>query len=221
MRILFVVSLLLGVIACQGEKPKAPASKSGPSEYGIEATSPDGSPVVMDISESPSLGNPGAEVVVVEYTNFFCKPCARMAKTLNALAKEHPEEIQLIFKHGLLGDPARSYPVHEAAQAAYAQGKFWEYKELLFSHQMAYSPEELKSYAKEAGLDLERFTRDLATHAHRGVVERDFYEAELFGHRGTPVVYINGKGYFGVSDVEVRATIEAALREACGADLSC
>jgi protein-disulfide isomerase len=217
--------LVLGLIfaACQQKADAPPAPQaSAAGELSLEVNPLGGGPSApIDISGSPVMGPEGAKLTIVEFTNFRCKPCSRMSKVIGAFAKEHPKEVRVIFKHGLLGDPGASFPVHEAAQAAQEQGKFWEFEELLFSKQMAFSTMQLQSYAAIAGLDSVRFNQDTASQRWRPIVERDFYEADLLGHRGTPVVYVNGQGYFGVSDSEMKAKLEAMLSGSCVAGQTC
>jgi protein-disulfide isomerase len=216
--VVFGVLAALPLVGCNRAKEAAPRQQT---ESGLEVTPVGGGEAIpIDLEGAPARGGSEARIVIVEYSNFRCKPCAKMARTLSGLAAENPGRLRLIFKHGLLGEAAASYLVHEAAQAAAAQGKFWEYEELLFSRQMAFSEGELKGYAAEVGLDVPRFEKELASHVHRGAVDRDFYEADLLGHKGTPVIYVNGRGYFGLSDAEIKQKVEAALAE-CKAERSC
>ncbi len=79
----------------------------------------------------------------------------------------------------------------EAALAAKAQGKFWEYADLLFKNQRALSREDLERYAQQLGLDMDRFRKDLDTHAHAAQIDRDLAEARKAGVRGTPTFVVN------------------------------
>jgi protein-disulfide isomerase len=157
------------------------------------------------------MGASAPKVTVVEFSNFRCRPCGEMSNSIRALAKEYPNDLRLIFKHGLLGEATYSYEVHEAAQAANAQGKFWEYAEVLFSKQMAFSNQQLRAYTQLSGVDPLLWGKDMAKQKYRAVIERDFYEADLLQHKGTPVIYINGVGYFGLPKEQIVAKIKEAL----------
>src|SRR5262245_49702286 len=132
MRALLPVLLLCLVSFSCSEKKAAPspALPTGVALESLEVTPPVGGQAMpIDLAGSPERGSTSAKVVVVEYSNFRCRPCSRMSKTLTAVAARHPEEVLLVFKHGLLGEASQSLYIHEAAQAAAAQGKFWEYEE--------------------------------------------------------------------------------------------
>ena len=109
-----------------------------------------------------------------------------------------------------------------AARAAQAQGRVWEYHDLLYHNQSSgnsggYSTENLVELAREAGLDVEKFEEDLKSGRYEGVVQADFREAQQRGVSGTPTFVINGTVIVGLQPVEVfERTIERAKREAGG-----
>jgi protein-disulfide isomerase len=105
-----------------------------------------------------------------------------------------------------------------AARAAQAQGKFWEYHDLLYENQSSgFSDENLQALAKEAGLDAERFERDYEDAGSAGLVQRDFREGQRLGVNGTPTFVINDRVLVGLQPVGVfEKTIEDARREAEG-----
>ncbi|MET0411205.1 MAG: thioredoxin domain-containing protein, partial [Polyangiaceae bacterium] len=99
----------------------------------------------------------------------------------------------------------------EAAEAAAAQGKFWEMHDLLFEHQNALEDIDLVAYAQRLNLDLTRFTADLRDRTHRKHVHED----ELGGVRSkvisTPTFFVNGVRYVDTPDLErLSAAIERA-----------
>jgi protein-disulfide isomerase len=103
-----------------------------------------------------------------------------------------------------------------AARAAQAQGKFWEYHDLLYENQFAgFSDERLVELAREAGLDVEKFESDLASGRYEEAVARDFQEGQRMGVPGTPTFIINGEVLVGSQPVEVfEDAIERAKEEA-------
>ena len=109
-----------------------------------------------------------------------------------------------------------------AARAAQAQGKFWEYHDLLYHNQSSgnsggYSDEVLVALAREAGLDVEQFEEDLKRGRYEPVVQADFQEAQQRGISGTPMFVVNGRVLAGLQPLEVfERTIERAKREAGG-----
>ncbi len=109
-----------------------------------------------------------------------------------------------------------------AARAAQAQGRFWEYHDLLYRNQSSgnsggYSYENLIALAHEAELDVGRFEEDLRSGRYEPVVEADFREAQQQGISGTPTFVVNGTVIAGLQPLEVfERTIERARREAGG-----
>ena len=103
-----------------------------------------------------------------------------------------------------------------AARAAQAQGKFWEYHDLLYENQSSgFSEGRLVELAREAGLDVEKFESDLASGRYQEAVARDFEEAQQVGISGTPTFVINGEVLAGFQPLGVFGdAIERAKREA-------
>lgn len=105
-----------------------------------------------------------------------------------------------------------------AARAAQAQGKFWEYHDLLYEEQASgYSDENLISYAKEVGLDTKRFGADYESSRYAGLVQADFQRGQSIGVNGTPTFFINDQVLVGLQPLGVfESAIEDARREAEG-----
>ncbi len=101
----------------------------------------------------------------------------------------------------------------EAAEAAGAQGRFWEMHHRLFAHQQALDDAHLRQYAEDLGLDTARFTRDVSGHAYAARVQEDMAGGLRSGVQGTPTFYINGEQYEDAYDSE---TLAAALERAAG-----
>jgi protein-disulfide isomerase len=99
----------------------------------------------------------------------------------------------------------------EAAEAAGAQGKFWEMHDLMLEHQDALRPKDLVGYAEELGLDTERFRDDLHAHKWGWRVARDVESAELSGVSGTPTFFVNGRRHEGAYD---EASLASAVKAA-------
>jgi protein-disulfide isomerase len=105
-----------------------------------------------------------------------------------------------------------------AARAAQAQGRFWEYHDLLYDSQFSgYSDENLMALAKETGLDIPQFESDYENARYEPSVRADFQKGLDLGVNGTPTFFINGKMLVGLQPVGVfEDTIEDARREAAG-----
>jgi protein-disulfide isomerase len=120
-----------------------------------------------------------------------------------------------------LGEESRRAAV--AARAAQEQGKFWEYHDLLYENQGsknagAFSDESLIGFAREAGLDVERFESSFKGGKYEDIVEQVFREAQDAGIQGTPTFLINGRILVGAQPLEVfEQMLEEELRKAEGA----
>ena len=99
----------------------------------------------------------------------------------------------------------------EAAEAAGAQGAFWEMHDRLLGHQDELTPRDLRRYAEELGLDVERFWDELRRREHAERVAEDVASADASGVAGTPSFFINGRRHQGAYDVD---TLRAAVRAA-------
>jgi protein-disulfide isomerase len=98
-----------------------------------------------------------------------------------------------------------------AAEAAAAQGAFWEMHDLLLDHQDALRPADIIRYAEQLGLDIEHFSSQLREHIGANRVAEDVNSADLSGVSGTPTFFINGRRHYGAYDT---ATLSAAVRAA-------
>jgi len=156
-------------------------------------------------------GPEDAPVTLVEYGDFQCPYCGRAESVVRELLTEIGD-LRYVWRHLPLTDVHPDAQLAaEAAEAAGAQGRFWEMHDLLLWHQDALRPPDLASYAAELGLDVERFSDDLRRHAWTGRVAEDVDSADLSAVSGTPTFFINGVRHQGAYDVE---TLTAAVRAA-------
>jgi protein-disulfide isomerase len=163
-------------------------------------------------SEDHVLGDQDAEVTVIQYGDYQCPYTARAHEVLTGLRDQHGDRLCLVYRHLPLSHlhPAAELAA-EAAEAAAAQGKFWEMHGALFENQSRLSPETLTGLADDLGLDGERLGDDLAERRHRPRVEADAKQAAQLGAHQTPTFFINGERHHGDSD---RASLAAAIAKA-------
>jgi protein-disulfide isomerase len=115
-----------------------------------------------------------------------------------------------VFKQFPLDSHADAEFGAEAALAAQAQGKFWEMHDRLYGGFPDISRKTVMKYAKEIGLDMNRFTADLDGHKFRARVHFEEQEGEAAGVGGTPTFFINGKKYNGIFDL---ATVTPIIKK--------
>jgi len=96
---------------------------------------------------------------------------------------------------------------HAASVAAQKQGKFWEFHDKLFANQRQIKPDNLKQYAQELGLDMERFEKDMLDLANKKLIDADMAEAKSMGVTGTPGFFVNGRFLRGAKPFEAFAKL--------------
>jgi protein-disulfide isomerase len=148
-------------------------------------------------------GPQSAPVTLLEYGNFECIHCGGAYPVIKEVEKLLGDNLRFVFRHF---PTVRTHPhslrAAEAAEAAGAQGKFWEMHDQLFTHQQALEDHDLSRYASHIGLD-ERFARVMAENTFLKQIEAD-YQRSLFDEHvtGTPTFYINAERYTGATNVE-------------------
>ncbi len=117
----------------------------------------------------------------------------RVGPTLDQIMKDYPDSVRMVFKMHPLAIHPNATPAAEAALAAAAQGKFLEMHHKLLQNPQKLTRETFLVIAKEIGLDVDRFTKDLDTHAYEAAIRKDTKEAEEIGATGTPASFVNGR----------------------------
>jgi protein-disulfide isomerase len=138
-------------------------------------------------------GHADAPVTLVQYGDYECPYCGEAYPIIKEIQSEMGERLRFVFRNFPI---STSHPhaeqAAEAAEAANAQGKFWEMHDLLYERQQNLTNEDLHRYAEELGLDVERFDKEMAEHVQAQRVHEDFMSGVRSGVNGTPTFYING-----------------------------
>jgi protein-disulfide isomerase len=142
---------------------------------------------------SPSVGPANAKVTILHYFDYQCPFCARIVPTLDQIMKEYPEDVRIVYKMHPLSMHPNAGPAAEAAMAAAAQGKFMEMDKKLFENQQKLTRENFIAYAKEIGLDVDKFTKDIDSNAYAADIAAQSKEVEDIGSTGTPATFVNGR----------------------------
>jgi Na+/H+ antiporter NhaA len=171
--------------------------------------------VPVDGGRDHVRGPAEAPVTLVEYADFECPFCGRSEPVVRALLAEFGDELRYVFRHLPLTDVhPHAELAAEAAEAAAAQGRFWDLHDLLFEHQDELEPHELVRHARELGLDVGRFVEELRARVHRARVLEDIESADASGVAGTPTFFVNGRRHHGAYDL---ATLSQLVRAAAAA----
>jgi len=169
-----------------------------------------GGHLTLPVGERDHVRGPSnAPVTLVEYGDYECPHCGRAYPIVKAVQGRVGNELRFVFRNFPLRE---SHPhaqrAAESAEAAGAQGRFWEMHDRLFERQFALDDEYLIEYAGDLGLDVERFRAELVGRVYEPRVREDFRSGVRSGVNGTPTFFINGVRYDGAWDEE---TLVAAI----------
>jgi diadenylate cyclase len=165
-------------------------------------------------------GPEDAPVTLVKYGDYECPYCGQLHPVLEELRERSGERVRFVFRHFPLDSAhPRARRAALAAEAAASQGRFWEMHDLLYENQDELGDEDLRRYAAELGLDLQRFEADMANDDHAWRIEEDRLGGERAGVGGTPALFVNGARYSGPMDLDgLLAAVEEAA-DATGSSL--
>jgi len=148
--------------------------------------------------EDHVLGAPDAPAVLVEYGDYECPFCGQAYWEVKELSQALGDRLCFVFRNFPL---TQAHPdaelAAEAAEAAGAQGRFWEMHDLLYEHQESLEVGSLLAYAETLQLDLRVFSDDVGGHRFQDRVRRDFLGGARSGVNGTPTFFVNGHRHDG------------------------
>ncbi|MGY2873169.1 Na+/H+ antiporter NhaA [Marmoricola sp. URHA0025 HA25] len=167
--------------------------------------------VEVDPERDHVRGPKDAAVTVVEYGDFQCPYCGRAEPAVRAILGD--TDVRFVWRHLPLTDVhPEAELAAQAAEAAGAQGRFWEMHDLLLAHQDHLRKADLLSYAEQLGLDVPRFGKELYSHAHLARVGQDVESADISGVSGTPTFFVDGRRQYGAFDAASLTSAIAAAR---------
>jgi Na+/H+ antiporter NhaA len=150
-------------------------------------------------------------VTVVEYGDFECPYCGEAEPVIRELLADYGD-VHYVWRHLPLTDVhPHAQLAAEGSEAAARQGRFWEMHDLLLEHQGALTARDLRGYAAELGLNVDKFSDDLRHHKGASKIASDVDSADLSRVSGTPTFFINGLRHHGAYDI---ANLSAAVRAA-------
>jgi protein-disulfide isomerase len=165
----------------------------------------------ISVDDDPARGEATAPVTIVEFTDYQCPSCAAMQPVLDEVLKSYGNKVRFVVRDFPLLAHANARKAAEAANAANAQGKFWEYTLLLFKHQKELDVPSLKKYASDLGLNRTLFDAALDSGKYSAEVRHDMDDGEKYGIDSTPTIFINGAALTVLSSEGLRAAIDKAL----------
>ena len=169
--------------------------------------------LVNPVSDTDHIqGVPDAAVTLLEYGDYQCPYCGAAYPIIKAVQKRLGASLRFVFRNFPLNQ-AHPYAelAAESAEAASAQGKFWEMHDALYEHQTELGQPLIETLVKRLKLDSKRFAADLESRKFQAHVKHDFMGGVRSGVNGTPGFFINGERY---DDSWDEAPLTAALLKA-------
>jgi protein-disulfide isomerase len=172
--------------------------------------------LAVPVSKRDHIRGPfNAPATLLEYGDYECPFCAEAHFVVQAVQAALGDQMRFVFRNfPLTNVHPHAERAAEAAEAAGAQGKFWEMHDILFENQSALEDEDLAGYAAALELDVPRFIKELMAGVYAPRVREDFRSGVRSGVNGTPSFFINDFRYDGPRDPEALA---AALLETAAA----
>lgn len=163
-------------------------------------------------SADHAIGPAEAPVTIVEYGDYECPDCGRAFPIINRMLDEMDERLRFVFRHFPLSSVHPNAAIAaQAAEAAAAQGRFWEMHNLLYENQDGLGVPDLMRYALRAGLEVYRFNADMASERFARIVKAHYDGGVRSGVKGTPTLFINGRRYAGSLEFDALTTAARQL----------
>lgn len=155
--------------------------------------------LAVPVSERDHIQGPAtAAVTLVQYGDYECPYTRRSTWVVQAIQQQLGEQLRFVYRNFPLTE-IHPHALHAAlaAEAAAAQGKFWEMHDYIFHHQHTLEDADLAEFAGAVGLDVQQYTHDMAERRSLASIEEDVEGGERSGVQGTPTFFINGVLYRG------------------------
>jgi protein-disulfide isomerase len=170
-------------------------------------------PLAVPVSPGDhAQGLDSAPVTLVLYGDYQCPFTANLHQVITKLQGRYGGRLRYVFRHfPLFTKHPLAQLAAESAEAAGAQGKYWEMHAYLFMRQWDFNRDRLPAGCKLLGLDYNRLDKEIAEHTHLPHIEADVAGGKLSGVASTPTLFINGLMYDGNDEFEELSRFIAAL----------
>lgn len=198
------------------EKVQSELRKKLYPKYRVKFFVKEPKPFIQKVSadDDPSNGNANAPVTVVMFTDFQCPACAATYPVLKDIISQYGNRVRLVVRDfPLTKIHENAFQAAIAANAARNQGKYFEFKEILYKNQKTLDTESLKKLAAKVGLNVKKFENDLKNKKFADEIRKDIADGKKYGVSGTPSIFVNGYKIRGLSAKSFRKAIERALKQ--------
>jgi protein-disulfide isomerase len=175
---------------------------------------PEAPVLAVSTDDDPARGPANSPVTVVMFSDFQCSACAAVHPILKHVLAGYPDKIRFVVRDFPLESiHENGFRAAKAASAANAQGKFFEYTELLYTRQDALDPASLRKYAIELGLNAKQFDIDFNSEKTAAEIRKDMADGNMYGVNSTPTIFVNGVAVRTFSAAGFRKAIDKALKK--------
>ena len=160
-----------------------------------------------------ATGSATPKATLVEFSDFECPACGAAFPIVKQIVEQYKDDLKFVFRHFPLDKHKNARLAANAAEAAGAQGKFWEMHDLLFKNQTNLSQETINGFAIELKLDMDKFTKEMTDGTYNQKIQKDVDEGTSLGVNSTPTFYLNGKKLDLFSFADLKTKVETAISE--------
>ncbi len=158
-------------------------------------------------------GNPNAQACLVEFSDYQCPACASFAPVVSDIIQKYGDRLAIVYRHFPLDQHQYALDAALAAEAAGAQGKFWEMTEALFKQHDTLAADTGFAIARELGLDMDQFTISVEDQTLMASIQKDKTDGQRLGVSQTPTFFLNGKKLTLYSHNDLLQAVEEALAQ--------
>ena len=214
-----VVGFAVGSMFQRPSADGAPTAVAGAAQPGARAPNAapagDNATFKVPLDDSPIRGPNDALVTIVEFSDYQCPFCSRAHNTIVELEKQYEGKVRVAMKQHPLDFHPRAKPAALAALAAGEQGKYWPMHDKIFANQTQLEDATFEGYAKDLGLNVDKWKADMASPKFQSQIAKDTALAMQLGATGTPAFFINGKKISGAQPIDnFKQVIDAELAAA-------
>ncbi len=158
-----------------------------------------------------ATGSATPKATLVEFADFECPACGASHPVIKQLIVKYPNDLRFVYRHFPLDQHEHARLAAQAAEAAGAQGKFWQMHDLLFKNQTNLSQDTINGLGIELKLDMDKFTKELTDQTYLPKIEQDLRAGQTLGISSTPTFFLNGKKLNLLSFADLEMEIQRAL----------
>jgi len=143
--------------------------------------------------DSWATGSATPRATLVEFSDFECPSCGAVHPFIKQMSEQYQDSLRFVYRHFPLEQHTNAHLAAQAAEAAGAQGKFWEMHNLLFENQTELSKEKMIELATQLELDVDRFQQELENNTYKDKVDQEISDGLALSVNATPTFYLDGK----------------------------